>query len=118
MAEFIESMKADKNKQNDDHKMNANAPSSSNNNLKGDLSKLNGAMFTNKQEIEKFIIENQKYQALAAKDKNVICSIGKDCLKISGDIESITIDQEWNMKRRANYLVNNMCGPQIVLKVW
>ena len=117
-----------KNEQNVDKNKNVQS-SAKKNSRKIDLSKLNGACFTDKTEIEKLIIENQKYQSLATQKHGgtVICEIGKDCIKISGDcgsfkpIREYLIDDELNLKQIiTNYpdciWINNMCGPQIILK--
>lgn len=93
-----------------------------------DWSKLKGCMFTQKDEIGKLMMANAKYQKLANKKNGgtVICEIGSDCIKISGDcgasskIKQCLMNRELNLKKFVDYpenvWVNNFCAIQIVLK--
>eukprot|EP01084_Bolivina_argentea_P275398 469666_1 len=77
---------------------------------------LSDAMFTNPQKIENLIVENQKYQLVATNKDFILCEIAKDCIMISGNVEKITVDNAWNMKKRNDYSSNLMCAADTILE--
>ena len=98
------------------------------NNPLEDLNKLNGAMFTDKKEIEALLTEFQRLPPLASQRNGgtVLVEIGRDCMRVSGaigignNVRDYLTDDELNMKwaggLNEGYCVNNMCGPQIILR--